>query len=325
VNKLIFNFSRLLRKIYRLFKKQGRKKVDFKSSSIASKLMYDFVISNKTGMIARFGAIELAVIVNYIGVKNKHINWFSYIQDKEPDWCWNQSLINQLSTNAGFFPPVVAKVEQFCELMLHDKKYVDILGSWLEREKFLLDDMKVKKVHLWFLEPFWSANPWTYALKDKKILVVHPFVKTIVKQYQNREKLFANKDILPTFRSLDTIKAVQGISKDKDKFNDWFEALEYMKSEIDKIDYDICLIGAGAYGFPLAAHVKRQGKMGIHMGGALQLLFGIRGKRWEDPNYGVSSGAKRNAYVDLVNEYWVRPNEDEKPEGADKVEGGCYW
>lgn len=47
---------------------------------------------------------------------------------------------------------------------------------------------------------------------------------------------------------------------------------------MDKIDYDICLIGCGAYGFPLAAHAKRKGKKAVHLGGALQLLFGIKGK-----------------------------------------------
>lgn len=49
-----------------------------------------------------------------------------------------------------------------------------------------------------------------------------------------------------------------------------------MKDEIDKQDYDIALIGCGAYGFPLAAHIKRSGKKAIHLGGALQLLFGIK-------------------------------------------------
>lgn len=51
-----------------------------------------------------------------------------------------------------------------------------------------------------------------------------------------------------------------------------------MQDEISKEDYDICLIGCGAYGFSLAAYVKRCGKQAIHMGGALQLLFGIKGK-----------------------------------------------
>ena len=43
---------------------------------------------------------------------------------------------------------------------------------------------------------------------------------------------------------------------------------EYMKAEINKSNYDICILGCGAYGFPLAAHVKRMGKKAIHMGGS---------------------------------------------------------
>ncbi len=51
-------------------------------------------------------------------------------------------------------------------------------------------------------------------------------------------------------------------------FKDWFDAFEYMKAEINKSNYDICILGCGAYGFPLAAHVKRMGKKAIHMGGS---------------------------------------------------------
>ena len=55
------------------------------------------------------------------------------------------------------------------------------------------------------------------------------------------------------------MKAVQTQADAKDsRFKDWFEALQYMKDEIDKCDYDIALIGCGAYGMCLAAHVKRQ-------------------------------------------------------------------
>ncbi|MGG6498696.1 UNVERIFIED_CONTAM: hypothetical protein NY603_37795, partial [Bacteroidetes bacterium 56_B9] len=79
--------------------------------------------------------------------------------------------------------------------------------------------------------------------------------------------------ILPAF-DLQTIKAVQTIGNYIDsRFNTWFDALEFMKNEIDKREYDICLLGCGAYGLPLAAHIKRTGKKAIHMGGSLQLLF----------------------------------------------------
>jgi hypothetical protein len=93
-----------------------------------------------------------------------------------------------------------------------------------------------------------------------------------------------------------------------------------MKCEIDKADFDVCLIGCGAYGFPLAAHVKRMGRKAVHFGGSLQLLFGIKGKRWEDPNYNPVYN-----YAKLMNEHWIRPDESEKPSIASKVENACYW
>ena len=98
-----------------------------------------------------------------------------------------------------------------------------------------------------------------------------------------------------------------------------------MEDEMDKTDYDICLIGCGAYGFPLAAHAKRKGKKAVHLGGALQLLFGIKGKRWEAKDYATKWHLPQDAYSSLFNEYWVRPSINETPSTALKVEGGCYW
>ena len=53
------------------------------------------------------------------------------------------------------------------------------------------------------------------------------------------------------------------------------------------------------------------------MGGATQILFGIRGRRWE-VEY-------TDTIVPLFNPYWVRPLPEETPEKAASVESGCYW
>ena len=291
----------------------------------ASQLIYDALMSDKPCMIARFGSTELLCLKNYLGVKNNHGKYIDYITGKAQGWWWEENSINQMQQWSGFFPAQVDKIEQFCELMLQDIPEVDILGSWLMDEKlFELELAKAKKVHLRLLEPYWSEHPWSKALEGKKVLVVHPFAKDIEEQYQKRALLFKNA-ILTNFQ-LFTIKAVQSVAGEETEFKDWFEALDYMKAEIDKVDYDICLIGCGAYGFPLAAHVKRSGKKGFHYGGALQLLFGIRGKRWEDPNYGVKQwGIPYGFYPDLMNENWVRPFNNEIPKNAQVVEGACYW
>ena len=99
-------------------------------------------------------------------------------------------------------------------------------------------------------------------------------------------------------------------------FKNWFEALDSMKTKMDQIDYEVAIIGCGAYGMHLAAHAKRKGKIAIQLAGWTQMLFGVFGERWikDQPQYSR-----------FINEYWIRPRESEKPKGAESVEGGCYW
>ena len=295
----------------------GRNWNMFSAKQYANELIYQELVSDKPSMISRLGASELGIMVNYLGV-NKSIkkSFINFFKGKIPEWWWNKDIIKVLNNNAGFFFPTIENVEKFCELMINDISQIDILGSWLKEESFFREELKkVRKIVLEDLEPFFAPNPWTRALERKKVLVVHPFAETIEKQYNKRELLFEN-NLLPAFE-LKTIKAVQSIAGVKTEYADWFEALESMKEKIDYTDYDICIIGAGAYGLPLAAHVKRSGKKSIHLGGVIQLLFGIIGKRWEDFLFWP--------YMNLFNEHWVYPSEAEKPVGAEKVEDACYW
>ncbi|MDO5614604.1 MAG: hypothetical protein Q4G16_00310 [Cruoricaptor ignavus] len=89
-----------------------------------------------------------------------------------------------------------------------------------------------------------------------------------------------------------------------------------MKEKISKTDFDIAIIGCGAYGFPLASFIKNLGKQAIHLGGVTQLLFGITGKRWEDWEHYTSLRAENG-------KHWITPTE--APKGFKNVENGCYW
>lgn len=295
--------------------------------NVISQIIYERLIDDKPCMIARFGSTELNTLINYIGVKKQERNIWKYIKGETLPWWWNKNAINQMQQWSGFFPPTAKKIEQFCELMIEDMKEADILGSWLAEEQLFEKELiSTKKVWLIFFDPFWAAQPWTKALEGKKILVIHPFAELIEKQYQEKRiKLFKNSNILPLFE-LKTIKAVQSLGGDNNGFSDWFEALDSMKKQIDKSDFDICLLGCGAYGFPLAAYVKSIGKKAFHIGGSLQLLFGIIGKRWEDPEYGAKARKECRClnYPSLINSYWVRPREM-KTKYSDNVEDGCYW
>ena len=292
----------------------------------ASELIYDLLVSGKPCMVARFGAFELNVVVNYCGVsREKHSMW-DFIKGNELQWWWNEFSLLKLQTNAGVFPISHQLAARFSELMLEDMKQVDILGSWQRNEQLMIDEycLKLQKVMLLALEPYWAIEPWTRALEGKKVLVIHPFASLIESQYaEKQELLFQDKRVLPSFE-LKTLQAVQSIGGESE-FKDWFEALDWMKTRMDATDYDIALIGCGAYGFPLAAHAKRMGKQSVHLGGALQLLFGIRGKRWDDPSYGRETLQDKGSYLRLFNLNWVYPGEKYKPVHASDIENGCYW
>ena len=317
---LFKNALKVSQKVYAVASRKesnfGRNWKLFPNKQYANDLIYSSLVSDKPCMVARFGSTEMLCLLNYLGVTANNRNVSDYIKGYSLPWWWEPGMMAQMQKWSGFFPATEDKILEFCELMMNDIKEVDILGSWLKEEAFFADALGVvKRVVLEDIEPFFAPNPWTRALEGKKVLVVHPFADTIEQQYQKRELLFDDQ-LLPDFE-LTTIKAVQTSAGEPSVFSDWFEALNYMKSEINAADFDICIIGCGAYGFPLAAHVKRMGKKSIHLAGVTQLLFGIKGKRWE--NFVVYP------YANLFNQHWVRPGQAEKPKNAQVVEGACYW
>lgn len=321
---------RVLRKAYaKFFGGYKLQQAEYENDpDTASNMIYALLEPGEPCMIARFGSTELLALVNYLGVNADRHSVVKFISGEQPQWWWEKNVMDQMQKWSGFFPSTQDNLQRFGDLMMADMEELDLLGCWLEDEaRFAKELSGVKRVQLRLLEPFWSKKPWSRYLKGRRVVVVHPFADDITAQYHNnREKLFDNPDTLPKFASLRVVKAVQSLGGEDCGFSDWFEALKWMENEVDKEDYDVCLIGCGAYGFPLAAHVKRSGKQAIHLGGALQLLFGIKGKRWEDPEYGVRKwGVKYGSYVNLFTENWVRPGSCGRPSNANQVEGACYW
>lgn len=271
----------------------------------AENIIYDKVMRNQPFMMARYGSVELSIIVKYV---TKQMGLIKEIPDKH---------MNVLCNNAGFFPNNKYLAEKFAELMIESSKQVDLLVAWND----IMEDYVIKMfapqtqlIRYASMEPFLNTNPWSAALEGKKVLVIHPFEESIKHQYSKREVLFENQKVLPDFE-LKTLKAVQTIAGNLSGFETWFEAFQYMLEKVKGIDFDIAILGCGAYGFPLAAEIKKMGKQAVHLGGGTQILFGIKGKRWDN----VSEIKK------LYNQYWISPNESERPKDFNTIEGGCYW
>lgn len=276
--------------------------------------------SGEPFLASRIGTSELEALVTYV-LSNLHSDYFGqkvlqYLRGVIPKFWWHGGIIKCLENNAGMFSTAGDGLLQFAGKVLNDCRSVDVLGSWNNDEKYLEKYLaKSIKIPLVDLEPYYNSPPWSMALENRKVLVIHPFESSIQEQYAIREELFKNKDTLPKFYLI-TYQPIQNLAGNIDpRFTTWTEALEFMCKEISGLDFDIAIIGAGAYGLPLGAFIKKMGRQAIHLGGATQILFGIKGARWEvDP-----------FFRELFNEKWIRPRAEETPAGASKVEGGCYW
>ena len=220
--------------------------------------------------------------------------------------------------HSGVFPPEKADFQKFGRRYLEALSVVDLLGLIRNpAEKKLVDNhaSTVYTCALGDLEPFLHPYPWSKHLAGLKVVVVHPFVESIRQQYeQRRSSLFFNPDVLPEF-SLRVVKAPQSLAGNTDGYRSWTDACEHLIEEVLSQEFDVAILGCGAYGMPVGAHVKKIGKVAIHMGGATQLLFGVSGKRWRD----------QPAFRAIMTDAWRPPLEIERPPGWETIEDGCYW
>lgn len=298
--------DKLIKKKIVSFLKNIKFQIDYADKKVLSEnegnhLIYQCITSSKPCMVVRLGAVEARCL-------------YPWMKGRFPD---TRTLENGMFC-AGIFPANTIENKRFSKTYSDAIRQSDIMALWgVYKERAIVNKFcpEATFIRARSIEPYYYQNPWSRGLKDKRILVIHPFVDSIRKQYIVRNKIFQNQEILPQFKTIDFVKAVQSNAGAVSGFKDWSSAYEHMCIEISKKDFDIAIIGAGAYSLPLSAYIKKIGKIAIQMSGATQILFGIKGMRWD--NHSVISK--------FYNEFWIRPSIDETPPKIDKVEGGSYW
>jgi len=265
-------------------------------------LLQTYIKSGKPFCAIHFGGSELGALNNYekirLGLKKSY---------KKP-------VRFAMKNNAGFYPVDDVSLNQYGELWLSKCGEADLIGLMgLHMEDYFQKKYLSQAAPILYegMEPL--RGHWTQLLKDKKVLVVTPFVDEVRDQYAKREKLFLDDpSILPPF-DLKLVRSPITLGDEKGDYDSYFDGLKAMEKEIESIDFDIALVGCGAYTTPLCLYIKSLGKQAIQTGGATPTLFGIMGKRWE----------KREHVAKHVNSDWIRPYK--KARGYDKIESGAYW
>jgi hypothetical protein len=150
-------------------------------------------------------------------------------------------------------------------------------------------------------------------MNNKNILVISSFDGLIQQQFKsgNLKKIYPN---FPNIKKLNTIKFPYCFHNNGPHQN-YFETLDIIFEEIKQIDFDIAILGCGAYGHMLCHKIdKHLNKDSIYVGGSIQTLFGI-----------ISSREKEHGKI-KYNEYWISDIPTEyRPANYKLIENGCYW
>lgn len=284
----------------------GSRRIEHDIAAGAEQLR-ELIRAGRPAAVGKIGASELRVCREAAAIRDGRAKEFS------------KSVKHEIHLHSGLFPPTDAVLARFAERYEADCPEVDLLAAWfIEGEQAFVERYvpRASLIRMVALEPHMAPNPpWTSLLAGKRVVVVSPFARSIASQYARREEVWAKlPGLLPDWQ-LRTVRAPLSDFLVKSPHPDWFAALAALEAELTKEPFDLAIIGAGAFSIPLAVKAKKLGAIGVHLGGAAQIVFGVAGGRWQESD----------VLRPLATEAWVRPSGDEVPPDYKKMEGGCYW
>ena len=232
-----------------------------------------------------------------------------------------------MKTNAGIS---LQNVEDIC---LYSKKYLDAFNKceryfwwapwgevvkWIPRSfDFMITNFTGPKFDAITLDIFHSIyrEPWTLALKGKRILIISSFIESIKEKIPIREKIYGI-DLFPDCEFIFIKPPQTHGNNDSRRFPEELEDfVENVRNVKDS--FDIALCSCGGYGNAICSAIYDMDKSAIYVGGVLQMYFGIYGERWMRERHDIMRM--------FLNKHWSRPKESERPKNFKNVEKSCYW
>ncbi len=204
-----------------------------------------------------------------------------------------------------------------CERYFWWEPWGDVV-KWIPQSfEFVTLNFDQPRIDAMALDVFHSIprDPWTLALKGKRILIISAFVESIKSKIAIRKEIYG-VDLFPDCEFV-FLKPPQ--THGQNQAREFTVELKEFVGRIEAIkdSFDIALCSCGGYGNPVVGEIYKMGKSAIYVGGVLQMYFGIYGQRWL---------RERSDIMGMyLNKHWSRPREEEKPKGHGNVEGNCYW
>lgn len=253
-------------------------------------------------MVSRFGKSELEGF------------WQQHICELIPFVHFPSSTKTLLKVNAGMFSTNFTGRHYFYKIMKRSIANIDYLCTINAKEeekvinKYGKNPILLTHRVLYYPNYIQYDNPWTNSLNGKRVLIISPFCDEFKLQMNKLNKIHSGFSLPNFYPIFFKSPLTQG---GNNRFKTWKKALYYIFNNTKRLEFDIALLSCGSYGIPLQFLYKQIGKSSIYVGGDLCLLFGVYGKRWENNSF--------------INEYWIRPHTNNKPNCYNEIEDGCYW
>jgi len=270
------------------------------------RIIAEIIRERRPAAIGKIGNTELRVIRRLFADEDR--------VPRYPNWLREEAILC-----SGIFPTDDAFLTRFAKHWSRRLADFDVLGVWYtrgEREAVRRwGNPAARHIEISGLEPYLQIEPWSAALAGRRVAVVTPFARSVKRQYERRREVWAAHPAVLPEMDLRLIPVPHSPFLVPPRHADWFELLDDVMGRLEAETFDVVLIGAGSLALPLCAHARGMGRIGIHTGGATQVMFGIRGNRFD----AVPEIAR------LMNENWIRPAPEETPDEASLIEDGAYW
>jgi len=264
---------------------------------IYSTIISDFVNAPNGYLIVRMGNVEIeAILTNTIIPKLLNNAGFYYTSENtkiDEFNNWKREYIDAIKNSNCIFHVITCPSFQITMDFLTNEKIFKPILPYREDCEFYLEI-----IHFLTFK------------NNVKIGIVTYFKEDIEKQLECINKI--NKDFPMKKENIVLFKSYQSITGNR-PHTCHSETLYTLQKECLRDDIRHYFLSCGSYGLPLGNFLKKNKKNVIYVGGILQCLFGLIGKRWAD----------RENIKPRINEFWKTP--EMKPNNYTDVENGCYW
>lgn len=277
-----------------------------------AKIICELFKGKKPFLIGRIGSTELEILIYYYTTRHIRNNLYAKLERysgimgvENNDWenAYLDAISNCDVMAEGWYEPF--------------KEYENLMLNEINKNRY--------KVLLRNLEPYYIEPKyrWSQHLAGKRVAIINSFADICETQTymskaiwgDNAETLLPSTTIWIPIQTYFPTSIAQGNMEWPSNIKTWKDAVNYTVEKVLNEGCDTAIIGCGGLGMIIGDKLKKEGLQCIVMGGAIQILFGIKGKRWEN----------HNIISKFFNDAWVVPNSSHRPNNSTLIENACYW